>query len=137
MRVTTTTRIGCPPQQVFDTLADMRNETRWNNRVSNAELESAEPIGAGARFTIVNGGTSYDANIAVYEPPSRLVIEANGKPDLTIAYTFTAAGEGTKLESDFEFRPKGALKIVFMLLTPVIRRDVSKQYASLKALCEG
>jgi uncharacterized protein YndB with AHSA1/START domain len=136
VRVTTTTRIDCPPEQVFDTLADLRNEPQWNSRVSSADLESTEPIGRGSRFTIVNGGTSYDASIAVYDPPSRLVIEASGKPDLTIAYRLSAAGGGTTLDSDFDFRPKGGLKAVFLLLAPVIRRDVGKQYASLKTLCE-
>jgi hypothetical protein len=44
--------------------------------------------------------------------------------------------DGTELESDFDFRPQGALMVLFPLLGPVIRRDVPKQYASLKALCE-
>jgi hypothetical protein len=74
--------------------------------------------------------------ITGYDRPSRLVFEASGKPDLTIACTLTPTGEGTELESDFDFRPKGALKVVFPVLAPVIRRDVPKQYASLKALCE-
>ena len=30
----------------------------------------------------------------------------------------------------------GALKVLIPLLAPVIRRDVPKQYASFKALCE-
>jgi len=137
VRVTTTTRIDCAPQQVFDTLADLRNDLKWNSRVSSAELQTAEPIGAGTRFTIVNGGTPYDASIAVYEPPAQLVIEAAGKPDLTIAYTLTANGNGTKLESDFDFRPPGALKVLFWLLAPIIRRDARKQFGSLKALCES
>ena len=136
MRVTATARIACPREQVFDTLADLRNETQWNSRVSSAELRSAEPIALGSRFTIVNGGTTYDATITTYDRPSRLVFEASGNPDLTIAYTFTPTGDGTELESDFDFRPRGALKVLFSLLAPVIRRDVPKQYASLKALCE-
>jgi len=48
----------------------------------------------------------------------------------------TPTGDGTELESDFDFRPRGALKVLFPLLAPVIRRDVPKQYASLKAVCE-
>jgi uncharacterized protein YndB with AHSA1/START domain len=136
VRVTTTTRIACPPEQVFDTLADLRNETRWNSRVSTAELRSTESIGPGSRFAIVNGGTPYDVTITTYDRPSRLVLEATGKPDLTIAYTFTPTGEGTQLESEFDFRPKGALRLLFPLLAPVIRRDVPKQYASLSALCD-
>jgi uncharacterized protein YndB with AHSA1/START domain len=136
MRVTATTRIACPSEQVFDTLADMRNERQWNSRVSSAELRSVEPIELGSHFSVVNGGTNYDVTITTYERPSRLVFEASGKPDLTIAYTFTPTGDGTELESDFDFRPRGILKVLFLLATPVIRRDVPKQYASLKALCE-
>jgi uncharacterized protein YndB with AHSA1/START domain len=136
VRVTTTTRISCPREDVFDTLADLRNETRWDSRVSAAELRSGEPVGPDSRFAIVNGGTSYDVRITSYERPSRLVLEASGNPDLTLAYTFTPAGEDTQLEAELDFRPRGALKILFPLLAPVIRRDVPKQYASLKALCE-
>jgi hypothetical protein len=117
-------------------LADLRNDRQWNSRVSRAELRSPEPIGLGSRFAIVNGGTAYEVTITSYDRPSRLVFEASGKPDLTIACTLTPTGEGTELESDFAFRPRGALKVLFPLLAPVIRRDVPKQYASFKALCE-
>ena len=136
MRVTATTGIACPPERVFDTLADPRKEPQWNSRVSSAEMRSAEPIELGSRFTIVNGGSAYDATITTFDRPSRLVFEASGKPDLTIAYTLTQTGDGTELQSDFDFRPTGPRKLLFSLLAPVIRRDVPKQYASLKALCE-
>ena len=136
MRVTTTTRIACPPEVVFDLLADLRNDRQWNSRVSRAELRTPEPIGLGSRFAIVNGGTAYEVTITSYDRPSRLVFEASGKPDVTIACTLTPTGEGTEVASDFEFRPNGALKVMFPLLAPVIRRDVPKQYASFKALCE-
>ena len=117
-------------------LADLRNDREWNSRVSRAELVSPEPIGLGSRFAVVNGGTAYDVTITSYDRPSRLVFEASGKPDLTIACTLTPTGGSTELESDFHFRPRGALKVIFPLLAPVIRRDVPKQYASFKALCE-
>ena len=136
MRATATTVIACAPERVFDTLADMRNETQWNSRVSSAELRSGEPVGPGSRFAIVNGGTSYDVTITTYDRPSLLVFEATGKPDLTITYRLAPASEGTELASELDFRPTGAFKLLFTLLAPVIRRDVPKQYRSLKALCE-
>ena len=117
-------------------LADMRNETKWNSRVSSAELRSAEPIASGSRFAIVNGGSTYDATIAAYERPSRLVFEARGKPDLTVTYSLKPVADGTELESELDFHPRGALTVVFTLLAPVIRRNAKQQYASLKALCE-
>ncbi len=136
MHVAATVRIASPPEQVFDTLADPRNEVQWNSRVSSAELQSAEPIAVGSRFAIVNGGTAYDVTVTTYDRPTRLVFEASGNPDLTVAYGLTPTADGTELESDFDFRPRGALKVLFFLLAPVIRRDVPKQYASLKNLCE-
>jgi uncharacterized protein YndB with AHSA1/START domain len=136
LRATATTRIACSPERVFDVLADVRRETEWNGRVSSAELLSDEPVGVGSRFAIVNGGTSYDVTITTCDRPSRLVFEAKGKPDLTITYTLTPIAEGTELESELDFRPRGALTVVFVLLAPVIRRDVPKQYRSLKELCE-
>ena len=114
----------------------MRNEPQWNSRVSTVELQSDEPIELGSRFSIVNGGSPYDVTITTFERPSRLMFEARGKPDLAIAYTLTPTADGTDLESEHDFRPTGALKLLFSLLAPVIRRDVPKQYASLKALCE-
>jgi hypothetical protein len=136
VRATATTRIACAPERVFDTLADLRNETEWNARVSSAELRSDEPIGLGSRFGIVNGGTSYDVTITTYDRPSRLVVEASGNPDLTITYALRPTSEGTELESELDFRPRGSLTLLFPLLAPVIRRDVPKQYGSLKTLCE-
>ena len=136
MRATATTRIACAPEGVFDTLADVRNETQWNTRVSSAELRSDEPVELGSRFGLVNGGASYDVTITAYDRPSRLVFEASGKPDLTITYTLIATPDGAELKSELDFRPKGSLKLLFPLLAPVIRRDVRKQYGSLKALCE-
>src|SRR3954468_20333159 len=79
--------------------AARRKETRWNSRLSSAELRTGEPIELGSRFSIVNGGTPYEVTITTYDRPSRLVFEASGKPDLTIAYTFTPTAEGRDLEA--------------------------------------
>jgi hypothetical protein len=131
-----TTRIACQVERAFDLMADARNEPQWNSRVSNVELRSAEPIGAGSRFVIVNSGTEYDARISIFDRPSRLVFEATGNPDVTIAYSFTENGDATELASDLDFRPTGLSRILFFVLAPVIRRDVRKQYAAFKTLCE-
>ncbi len=137
MRAAATTRIDCPPERVFEVLADLRRETEWNSRVSSADLLSGEPVGVGSRFAVVNGGTSYDVTTATFDEPSLLVCEAKGKPDLTITYAIAPVAGGTELRSELDFRPTGAHKVLFFLLAPVTRRDVPKQYKSLKTLCEG
>jgi hypothetical protein len=41
---------GRPVEEVFDFVADERNEPRFNSRMARAELLSAGPIGVGSRF---------------------------------------------------------------------------------------
>ena len=42
--------IARPRTEVFDLMADARNETVWNSQVASSELVSDEPIGLGSRF---------------------------------------------------------------------------------------
>jgi dehydrogenase/reductase SDR family member 12 len=137
VHVAATTPVESPPERVFDAMADARNEAQWNSRVSSAELRSDEPIGLGSKFAVVNSGTSYDLTITTYDRPTRLVFEGVGNPDVTIAYTFRSSGEHTEMASAFDFRPKGISKLLFVVLAPVIRRDVRKQFASFKTMCES
>jgi hypothetical protein len=64
------------------------------------------------------------------------VFEAIGNPDLTITYRLTASSGGTHLGAELLFRPKAAYVVLFAVLAPVIRRNVRKQLASFKSLCE-
>jgi hypothetical protein len=70
-------------------------------------LKSAEPVGPGSRFAIVNGGATYDATITTYERPSRLVFDASRNPDLTVTYSFSPTDDGTELEGELDFHPRG------------------------------
>lgn len=74
--------------------------------------------------------------VTTHDRPSRLVLEAHGKPELTIAYTLTPTDGGTDLDSNFEFRPMGAQKLLFTLARPIIRREIPKQFAAFKVFCE-
>lgn len=67
------------------------------------------------------------------------MIEARGKPDLTISYTLTPAGGGTDLASDFDFRPTGLRRLcarendVPSAVCPVRLTDVEPQVIPVAA----
>jgi hypothetical protein len=44
VRFSVETDIASSPAAAFAKMADVRNETRWNSRVSRAELVSGEPM---------------------------------------------------------------------------------------------
>ena len=130
--------IARPPDEVFDRMADARNEPSWNSQVSRSDLVSDGEVGPGSRFVTVNRGKPYDATITTYERPGRVVFEVTGKPlDITASFTITPRGDGSHVESRFEFRPKGSMKLMFSLMQSAIRKDVARQSESFKRYCEG
>ncbi len=56
--------------------------------------------------------------------------------DIAIEYTFAEADGTTTAVGRFEARPKGFMKILLPLLMPMIKRDLAKQHANFKELCE-
>jgi hypothetical protein len=118
-------------------MADARNEPTWNSQVSQTQLTSGEPIGAGTTFRTVNRGQEYTATLTEYERPARMTFEVVGKQmRITGRLAFAPSGDGTHLDATFDMQPQGALKLFFPVMGPAVRRDFSKQFASFKAFCE-
>jgi Polyketide cyclase / dehydrase and lipid transport len=129
--------VRCPIEEAFDLMADARNEATWNGPVSSAELVSDEPVGLGSRFLVINRGQKYLGTIARHERPHHLRFEVNGKRlDITGSFTFAPDRDGTALDAEFDFHPKRAMKLLFPLLAPLVRRDLPRQLTSFKSFCE-
>ncbi|MFW2336060.1 SRPBCC family protein [Ilumatobacter sp.] len=140
MTFTENLRMDCAPATVFDVLADVRNETQWNDGVSRAELITDEPVGHGSKFVTDHGRPlgQIESTITRFDRPDRLEFEAtSSRMDLAISFTFTEDDSGTLVHGTFDPKPKGVMAVLFPLLRPMIRRDMAKQHQNLKALCEA
>jgi hypothetical protein len=126
------------PEVAFDRMADVRNEIHWNSQVTRAELASDEPVRLGSRFTTVNRGYTYQAAIVTYERPSRLAFDVTGQGmDMSASFEFEAAGaDRTRVRGRFDMRPKGFMKLMLRLMSPMVRKDFPRQAARFKAFCE-
>jgi uncharacterized protein YndB with AHSA1/START domain len=130
--------IARPPDEVFDRIADARQEPEWNTQVSRSDLTSAESVGDGSRFITVNRGKSYDATITTYRRPELVVFDVSGKPlDITVSFTITPTPAGSHVVGEYDFRPKGSMKLMFPLMQGAIRKDVAKQSQNFRRYCEG
>jgi Polyketide cyclase / dehydrase and lipid transport len=130
--------VAAPPELVFDLMADARNEPAWNSQVSETDLTSAEPIGAGSTFRTVNRGREYVATITEYDRPRDITFRVVGKQmEITGRMSFVGAGVGTHLDANFAMRPQGPMKVMLPLMAPLVRRDFPKQFASFKQFCEA
>ena len=132
-------QIECPPEVAFEMMADVRNEVRWNDDVSSAELLTDEPIGLGSRFATRHPWPlgRMESTITEFERPHRFGTRTTAKSmDLTVSATFTATDTRTVLSIQFDPKPKGVMKVLLPILLPMIRRDIDKQHQSFNRLCE-
>ena len=49
----------------------------------------------------------------------------------------TETDGGTTLIGTFDIRPKGVMSVLFPLLKPMVRRELSRQHERFKQLCES
>jgi uncharacterized protein YndB with AHSA1/START domain len=131
--------IDRPIEEVFDYLADMRNEPEWLPGAADVRSTSDGPVGPDSTFegTYARAGR-VRCRITDHERPARLTIhgEASGMAfDDTIA--LTPVDGGTRLEAVMRTAPKG----LFKLVAPVMGRVIDKQFQSnwerLKAVLEA
>ena len=129
--------IDSPSTTVFDLLADLRNEMRWNGKISKVELTSGEPIGVGSQFIVEDKRGEHETTITVFDRPERVEFAMSIKEmDVAINYTFTEADGTTTAVGNFDAQPKGFMKVLLPLLMPMIKRDIAKQHVNIKQLCE-
>src|SRR5512141_2700230 len=99
--------IDAPVGEVFDLVADERNEPRYNPRIVRVEKVREGPVGVGARFVAepksMGAKGRMELEILEYDRPHRLhnvVRSSYMHVDGTL--TFEEAGDGTQLAWDWD-----------------------------------
>jgi Polyketide cyclase / dehydrase and lipid transport len=134
-------RIARPAEDVFDFLADLRNEPRFNPDVSNIEQVTPGPIALGTTYTEdFRRIGSYRTTIDRFERPTVLGFDAqNAKVDARVRFTLTPAGDGTTdVGCTVELRMKGGMRLMEPLLAGRIQREIEQRRGPLlKQALEG
>jgi len=131
-----------PMAEVFDFVADERNEPRYNPQMSSVEQLSDGEIGRGTRFgaDVVSGGRQLPIVIefTTFERPVRLGSRST-MPGMVILgeLTFEEVGEGTRMRWAWEMKPSGPLRLLTPLIVFVGRRQERDIWTSLKRCLEA
>jgi carbon monoxide dehydrogenase subunit G len=113
-------------EEVFDFLADVRNEERWNPNVIRIESESDGPLSVGGRFEgVYRRGGRMRFELVEAVRPSRLVFQGGGR-QMTLVATLELerAGSATCVRMNGQMEPRGPMK----LLAPLMRKPIERQY---------
>lgn len=113
--------ILAPVEEIFDLVADERNEPRYNPRITAVRKLSPEPVGPGARFVAEPAGMgsrgAMTLTIQEYDRPHRLhnvITSSYMQVDGTL--TFEEVEGGTRLTWDWQMGLAGPMR----LLSPVL-----------------
>ncbi|HET9782955.1 MAG TPA: SRPBCC family protein [Candidatus Dormibacteraeota bacterium] len=134
--------IDRPVEDVFDFVADERNEPKYNHQMTVAEMLTNEPIGMGSKFHSVMQRNGVTTDMAVeyteFDRPRRIASRIHGSNmDFNGALLFEPKGAGTKMTWLWNIELRG----FYRLLGPLVRRMGERQelsiWTGLKSLMEA
>jgi uncharacterized protein YndB with AHSA1/START domain len=134
--------INRPVQEVFDFVADERNEPRYNPRMLRAEQISEGPIGPGTRFhtelRTMKRTMPMFVEFTGFERPQRLASTTrSAMMETEGALTFEPVPAGTRMRWSWDVRPRGAMKAMTPFVAAIGRRQEQRIWGTLKRLLES
>jgi uncharacterized protein YndB with AHSA1/START domain len=134
--------IAAPVDEVFDLVADERNEPRYNPRIVRAEKVSEGPIGTGTRFVAEPKGIGTNREMALeileYDRPHRLhnvVRSSYMQVDGTL--TFDEVEGGTRLRWDWDMALVGPMRMLSPVLSLIGPGWERRNWVELKKYMES
>lgn len=134
--------IEAPVEEVFDLVADERNEPVYNPRIVRAEKVSEGPIGRGARFVAQPKGMGAKGRMSLeildYDRPRRLHnVVRSSYMHVDGRLTFESAQDGTRLRWDWDMALVGPMRAMSPILTLVGPRWERRNWVGLKRFLES
>jgi uncharacterized membrane protein len=134
--------IDRPVDEVFDFVADERNEPRYNPQMRYAEQTSAGPIGVGTTFRAESTSRGRPVMMTIafteYQRPRRLTSATHlSTMDIQGTLTFDPVPEGTRMRWSWNLQPQGMLKLMTPVIALIGRRQERTIWTGLKRYLEA
>lgn len=134
--------IGRPPSEVFDFVADERNEPRYNPRILRVEKVTGGAIGNGTQFKVSTKSRGRPLTMLLetteYHRPTRLA-NTTSMSAATIrgVLTFEPDPGGTLMRWSWDIQPRGALRFLSPVISRIGKRQEAANWASMKRYLES
>lgn len=131
-----------PVEEVFDFVADERNEPRYNPRMLSAEKVSADPIGIGTRFHAEMRGRRKPIEMTIELPATSDHVSSHPAQrwrawGIRGSLKFDPARNGTSMRWQWNLVPGGLLKALSPMIVYMGRRQEQAIWSELKRLLEA
>ena len=134
--------IDAPAEEVFDLVADERNEPRYNPRIAHAEKVDPGPVGPGSRFVAEPRNTGAKGRMTMelveYDRPGRLRTSVRSSYlSVDGVLSFTEVDGGTRMHWDWDMELVGPMRLLSPVLALVGPRWERRNWVGLKEYVEA
>ena len=131
-----------PVDVVFDTVADQRNEPRYNPAMSRSEKITDGPIGVGTRFRATTAGRRRPLDMLIeytgFDRPHSLASSTRmAAADIHGTLTFAPHPAGTLLRWSWEVSPNRTYRLLTPLIAWLGGRLEQRTWTGLKQMLEN
>ncbi len=123
-------QIDKPADEVFDFVADLNYEPKWNPEATNIVKKTEGEVGLGTVYTedFARIGMC-TTTIDVFDRPADLGFDArNPKCDALVRFHFVPAGEGaTTVSCNVDLTFKGTMKLIAPLMAGKVRKSIETE----------
>jgi uncharacterized protein YndB with AHSA1/START domain len=143
VKIESSVTIARPPDDVWDFIADMRNDPSWCPKVASVEqLEGVGP-GPGARYRVLHSPrprkppVELSVDVVEFDPPRRMALrEEDDDAVFNVLYELEPADAGTRLSQIDEIDWKISL-LLYPIARAMVSRDLGRQFTALKRTLEA
>ena len=142
MRIEKSVTIARPVEEVWDFVADARNDAKWCEKVVSVEQLAGDGPGREAGYRVMHRPRPFKPaveltmDVVEFDPPHRLRWrEEDADAVFNVLYELEPTGSGTQIKQvdDIEWKiGKAALPIARLMVS----RDIARQFRSLKRWLE-
>jgi uncharacterized protein YndB with AHSA1/START domain len=128
-----------PIEEVFNFVADSRNEPAWLPGASAVEKTTEGPIGQGSKFEgqYARAGT-VSLELIEFQRPHRVTFRARSRiVNFDDSVVLETEGTGTKLHATMEAHGSGFMRIMEPLMARSMRSQFEENWRLLKAFLEA
>ena len=131
-----------PVDEVFDYVADQRNEPHYNPQMVRAAKITPGPVGNGTRFRSAVKSAGRTAEMLIectgYDRPTLYATTTSmARADISYTLRFEPDAAGTRMLWSGQVRPKGAFRLLGPVISRLGVRQENRTWMSLKKHLEA
>jgi hypothetical protein len=112
-------------EEVFDFLADLRNEESWNPRILRIKKLTDGPISARTRFQGTYAGIGeLTTELLLFDRPRKFSFRSSGsRMRIEGEFVLKTTSSGTSIDLEAQLLPQSVFRLLAPLMAPVIQRQ--------------